>query len=299
MHRELNDEGEATIMANKRMGQVTVTGEWARHLRPILRRAFWKGERSAVKAAVRAELHGNADAARSPDASESSPLRTYRGSCHCGAVQFEIATDAPELTTCDCSICRRKNALMVKVHESRFRLIAGEASLREYRPYRYGAPLLLQGVRHLPLPSQARDARFPGHQRVLPRGLRPLRHSRARDARIVHGMNVGQLKRYCRALPGAVETDHGEPYNFLVYAVRGRKFAYFKTSEPERWRFSTRVTPDRFVELTEVPGVKPARYRGRYGWITIVDVAAFPEGYLRELVAWSHRRASCSRTRIA
>lgn len=120
-------------MANKRMGQVTVTGEWARHLRPILRRAFWKGERSAVKAAVRAELHGNADAARSPDASESSPLRTYRGSCHCGAVQFEIATDAPELTTCDCSICRRKNALMVKVHESRFRLIAGEASLREYR----------------------------------------------------------------------------------------------------------------------------------------------------------------------
>jgi hypothetical protein len=60
-------------------------------------------------------------------------MRTYRGSCHCGAVKFEIETDFPELTTCDCSICRRKNALMVKVHENQFRLLAGEESLTEYQ----------------------------------------------------------------------------------------------------------------------------------------------------------------------
>jgi hypothetical protein len=63
----------------------------------------------------------------------SRPLQTYRGSCHCGAVQFEISTDFPELTTCDCSICRRKNALMVKVHESAFKLLSGEQALREYQ----------------------------------------------------------------------------------------------------------------------------------------------------------------------
>jgi hypothetical protein len=61
------------------------------------------------------------------------PARRYTGSCHCGAVRFEIETDVPELTMCDCSICRRKNALMVKVHESRFKLLAGEESLTEYR----------------------------------------------------------------------------------------------------------------------------------------------------------------------
>ena len=110
-------------------------------------------------------------------------------------------------------------------------------------------------------------------------------------------MNVAQLKRFCRAFPNATETLHGEPWNFLVYAVRGRKFAYFKTSQPERWRFSTRVTPDRFVELTDVPGVKPARYRGRYGWITIVDVSNFPAGYLKELVEWSYQRAFVSSSR--
>jgi hypothetical protein len=61
------------------------------------------------------------------------PLATYRGSCHCGAVVFEISTDFPELTMCDCSICRRKNALMVKVPEARFRLVAGADALTEYQ----------------------------------------------------------------------------------------------------------------------------------------------------------------------
>jgi predicted DNA-binding protein (MmcQ/YjbR family) len=110
-------------------------------------------------------------------------------------------------------------------------------------------------------------------------------------------MNVPQLKRFCRGFPHAAETLYGEPWNFLVYSVGGRKFAYFKTSHPERWRFSTRVTPDRFVELTDVPGVKPARYRGRFHWITIVDVSSFPAAYLRELVECSYRRAFASLTK--
>src|ERR1700741_1003417 len=73
-------------------------------------------------------------------------------------------------------------------------------------------------------------------------------------------MNVLELKEFCRGFRGATETLYQEPYNFLVYSVGGKKFAYFKTSHPERWRFSTRVSPDRFIELTDVPGVKPARY---------------------------------------
>jgi len=60
-------------------------------------------------------------------------LQTYTGTCHCGAVRFEIDTDFPELTMCDCSMCRRRNAVMVKVHESRFRLLAGEDALTEYQ----------------------------------------------------------------------------------------------------------------------------------------------------------------------
>lgn len=65
--------------------------------------------------------------------SGTRPVRTYAGSCHCGAVAFEIDSDFAELTTCDCSICRRKNALMVKVHEGDFRLLRGDDALVEYR----------------------------------------------------------------------------------------------------------------------------------------------------------------------
>ena len=61
------------------------------------------------------------------------PLQTFQGACHCGAVRFQIETDFPELTMCDCSICKKKNALMVKVHESKFKLLAGEDALTEYQ----------------------------------------------------------------------------------------------------------------------------------------------------------------------
>lgn len=107
-------------------------------------------------------------------------------------------------------------------------------------------------------------------------------------------MNVAQLKSFCRDFPGASETLYDEPYNFLVYAVGGKKYAYFKTSQPERMRFSIRVAPDRFIELTDVAGVKPARYRGRFHWITIVKVSSFPASYLMELVEWSYQRAFAS-----
>jgi len=49
--------------------------------------------------------------------------------------------------------------------------------------------------------------------------------------------------------------------------------------------------PERFLELTGVPGIKPARWMGRWRWVTVVDVRSVPSDYLRELVDWSYRRA--------
>ncbi|UXI69532.1 MmcQ/YjbR family DNA-binding protein [Tahibacter amnicola] len=107
-------------------------------------------------------------------------------------------------------------------------------------------------------------------------------------------MTREQLKARCRRFAGAKEQLYGEPSNVLCYAVGDKNFAYFKTSEPEKWRFSLRVTPERFVELTDMPGVKPARYMGRFHWITIVDVSRFPEDYLLELLEWSYQKALSS-----
>jgi len=60
-------------------------------------------------------------------------MQTYKGACHCGAVQFEIEATFTEFTKCDCSLCRMKNAVMTKVHESNFRLLAGEGVLGTYQ----------------------------------------------------------------------------------------------------------------------------------------------------------------------
>jgi len=107
-------------------------------------------------------------------------------------------------------------------------------------------------------------------------------------------MNTLQLKSHCGRLPGADSLLHAPPVSVLSYKVGGKTFAYFKTSEPEQWRFSFRASPERFLELTGMPGVKPARYMGRYHWVTIVDVRRFPADYLVELVQWSYDKALSS-----
>jgi len=48
-------------------------------------------------------------------------------------VRFRIDVEPAELTTCDCSLCARKNALMAAVHQDHFRLLAGEEHLSLYQ----------------------------------------------------------------------------------------------------------------------------------------------------------------------
>lgn len=43
-------------MSNKRQGQLTTSGEWAKHLRPFQRRLFWGAERSAERSLIEQEL---------------------------------------------------------------------------------------------------------------------------------------------------------------------------------------------------------------------------------------------------
>jgi hypothetical protein len=49
--------------------------------------------------------------------------KTYKGSCHCGNIKFEIDSDLAAVRSCDCSICVRRGALNHRVEESQFRLL--------------------------------------------------------------------------------------------------------------------------------------------------------------------------------
>jgi hypothetical protein len=59
-------------------------------------------------------------------------LESYRGSCHCGRVQFEVRTRLDRVSECNCSICSRKGYLHHMVPPDRFRLLRGEDALETY-----------------------------------------------------------------------------------------------------------------------------------------------------------------------
>jgi hypothetical protein len=59
-------------------------------------------------------------------------LTTRTGSCHCGAVRFRVVCDIAELTTCDCSLCVKRNALMTKAPENALTILSGEEMLTLY-----------------------------------------------------------------------------------------------------------------------------------------------------------------------
>lgn len=56
----------------------------------------------------------------------------HDGACYCGAVRFRVERRIDELTTCDCSLCVARNALMAKVPEHALTILAGEDMLTLY-----------------------------------------------------------------------------------------------------------------------------------------------------------------------
>lgn len=61
--------------------------------------------------------------------------RVHKASCHCGTVQLEI--DLPDglidLRRCNCSLCRRRGAVVASVPLSGIRIVKGESALTDYQ----------------------------------------------------------------------------------------------------------------------------------------------------------------------
>ena len=66
---------------------------------------------------------------------------TYKGSCHCGRVRFEVDLDLDldHVRVCDCSICRRRGALIHRVPEDALRMLTPLNELTLYQWHTFTA----------------------------------------------------------------------------------------------------------------------------------------------------------------
>ena len=98
-------------------------------------------------------------------------------------------------------------------------------------------------------------------------------------------MNLDALRRYCATLPGATRDIKWGADE--VYSVGGRMFAVFLVERGRAKTASFKCDPERFLELTDQPGIVPAPYLARAHWVQLRDAKALPHAAARELVSRS------------
>ncbi len=98
-------------------------------------------------------------------------------------------------------------------------------------------------------------------------------------------MSVDFIRTVCLSLPHVTEEiqwgDH------LLFKIGGKMFAITSLG-PEGVRLSLKSTPEKFAELTEIPGVIPAPYMARNFWVALERWDALRRNEIEELVRESY-----------
>lgn len=98
-------------------------------------------------------------------------------------------------------------------------------------------------------------------------------------------MSVDFIRELCLSLPHVTEGIQWEEH--LLFKVGGKMFA-ITTLGPVGMRLSVKSTPEKFAELTEIPGVIPAPYMARNFWVALERWDALRRAEIEDLVHESY-----------
>ncbi|MGV7211046.1 MmcQ/YjbR family DNA-binding protein [Oxalobacteraceae bacterium A2-2] len=107
-------------------------------------------------------------------------------------------------------------------------------------------------------------------------------------------MNLKKAKELCRSLPGATEdVKWGAD---LVFSVGQKMFAVTGNGD-DADGISFKVDDERFLELTDRPGIVPSPYLARAKWVRITDLHAVSDAEAAELLKRSYELVFAKLTR--
>lgn len=99
-------------------------------------------------------------------------------------------------------------------------------------------------------------------------------------------MDVDSLRRYCLSFPNTKgKLQWGET---LCFKVGEKIFTSLSLDLGSETRVSLKCTPERFAELIEREGVRPAPYVGRYHGIALEQLDPLPDKDIEKLIAASY-----------
>ena len=99
-------------------------------------------------------------------------------------------------------------------------------------------------------------------------------------------MNLQALRKHAATLPGAVvDVKWGADE---CASVGGRMYAVFGLERGRATNVAFKVETERFLELTDRPGIVPAPYLARAHWVQVADAKALSDAEARALVERSH-----------
>ena len=115
------------------------------------------------------------------------------------------------------------------------------------------------------------------------------------NSRQTSGLTAAQLEALCGHWPGVTrDIKWGAD---LVFSVGGKMFVVTPADGSEGGRLSFKVADERFLELTDQPGIIAAAYLARSRWISVTEPQRFSTAELETLIldAYTLVRAKLTR----